>query len=116
MLSTRSRRATLAMSDDTIETFGFLYLFLFCSNPRDTVPIMQPEPTLTPATDDDLVQSLAFALQYEGRKRVHDAASLAAQIAARRLVRHLERSGFVVVKRPASPALTTPAAMEWKED
>jgi hypothetical protein len=43
--------------------------------------------------------ALAFALRYAGRKRVHNADELMAEVVARRLVEHLERSGFVVMRR-----------------
>ena len=39
-------------------------------------------------------------LRFEGRKRVNDAGEFMAAIVAKRLVRYLERSGFVVMKRP----------------
>ncbi len=65
----------------------------------------RPE-TLRQATSEELAEALAFALRYEGRKRVHDGDRLAAEIAAARLVRHLERSGFVVMKRPPAIAHT----------
>jgi len=68
---------------------------------------MQNTPTLRPATPDEIAETLAFALRYEGRKRVHHADDAMAQIAAVRLVRHLERSGFVVMKKPPSPDPTT---------
>jgi hypothetical protein len=55
---------------------------------------------LTPASPDDLADSLAFALRFTGRKRTHDADELMAAIVARRLVEHLERAGFVVMRRP----------------
>jgi hypothetical protein len=55
---------------------------------------------LTPATPEDLADTLAFALRFDGRKRKHDAAEIMARIVAKRLVEHLERSGFVVMKRP----------------
>jgi hypothetical protein len=57
---------------------------------------------LTPAAPEDIADALAFALRYSGRKRVHDAAEMAAAIVAKRLVAHLERSGFVVLKKPAA--------------
>ncbi len=67
-----------------------------------------PDPDrLRPATQDEIAQTLFFALQYEGRKRVHHADDVMARITADRLVRHLERSGFVVMKKPAAPAPTT---------
>lgn len=62
---------------------------------------------LRPATADEIAESLSFALQFEGRKRARSADSLMAEITAERLVRHLERSGFVLMKRPAAAAPTT---------
>ena len=55
---------------------------------------------LMPADPRDLACAVAFALRFEGRKRVHNADEYMAAIAAERVVRHLERSGFVVMKRP----------------
>lgn len=55
---------------------------------------------LTPATPDDIADTLAFALRFDGRKRKHDADEFMAKIVARRLVDHLERAGFVVMKKP----------------
>jgi hypothetical protein len=55
---------------------------------------------LTPAKPEEIAAALAFALRYSGRKRVHDAAEMMAGIVAKRLVEHLERSGFVVMKKP----------------
>jgi hypothetical protein len=64
---------------------------------------------LMPAAPDDLADALAFALRFDGRRRKHDAAEMMARIVARRLLEHLERSGFVVMKRPpiggSAPAL-----------
>ena len=56
---------------------------------------------LTPADPSDLADALAFALRFEGRKRTHIADEIMAGIVARRLVAHLARAGFVVMKRPA---------------
>jgi hypothetical protein len=55
---------------------------------------------LRPASADEIVAALSFALQYEGRKRVHDAADAMARVTAERLVRHLQQSGFVIMKAP----------------
>ncbi len=60
-----------------------------------------PVDKLTPADPRDLTDALAFALRYQGRKRVHSADEIMAEIVAKRLVEHLERAGFVVMKRPA---------------
>jgi hypothetical protein len=55
---------------------------------------------LKPATSEDVADALAFALRFQGRKRVHNADELMSAIVAKRLVEHLERSGFVVMKKP----------------
>lgn len=44
---------------------------------------------LTPATADDVANTLAFALRFQGRKRVHNADELMSEIVAKRLVEHL---------------------------
>jgi hypothetical protein len=56
---------------------------------------------LTPADPADLASAIAYALRFQGRKRVHSADEIMAEIVAKRLVEHLERAGFVVMKRPA---------------
>jgi hypothetical protein len=56
---------------------------------------------LSPATPEDLADALAFALRFDGRKRKHDAGEFMATIVAKRLVEHLDRAGFVVMKKPA---------------
>ena len=61
-----------------------------------------PANSLTPASPDDLVSALAFALRFHGRKRSHSADEIMAEIVAKRLVEHLERAGFVVMKRPVT--------------
>ena len=61
---------------------------------------MTDAPQFTPAKPDDIAEAIAFALRYSGRKRVNDAGEIMARIVAARLVEHLERAGFVVMKRP----------------
>ena len=68
---------------------------------------MPDAPNLRPASPDEIAQALSFALRYDGRKRVHQADDAMARITADRLVRHLERSGFVLMKRPPGAASTT---------
>ncbi|MGO9742308.1 MAG: hypothetical protein ACLPN5_12505 [Roseiarcus sp.] len=59
-----------------------------------------PPESLTQAAPQEIVDSIAFALRYSGRKRVSDASEMMAAIVAKRLVEHLSRSGFVVMRRP----------------
>ena len=63
---------------------------------------MTDEP-LQPADRQDIADALAFALRYSGRKRVHDSAEIMSAIVAKRLVEHLDRCGFVILKKPPLP-------------
>jgi hypothetical protein len=63
--------------------------------------------THRPANPEDVTNTLAFALRYEGRRRVNHADEMMARITAERLVRHLSAAGFVVMKAPPAPAPTT---------
>jgi hypothetical protein len=65
--------------------------------------------TLRHATRDEIAQALSFGLQYDGRRRIHTADGLMARITADRLIEHLERSGFVVLKRPPAKAPSVPS-------
>ncbi len=65
---------------------------------------MPDDAQLRPATAQEIADSLSFALRYDGRKRVHQADEFMARITAERLVQHLERSGFVLMKQPPAPA------------
>jgi hypothetical protein len=58
------------------------------------------EDKLTPADPRDLAEAIAFALRYRGGERVHQADEYMAAIAAERIVEHLERARFVIMKRP----------------
>ena len=71
--------------------------------PQDT---MNSADRLRPATAAEIADSLSFALRYDGRRRVHHADDAMARITADRLVAHLERSGFVLMKRPDAAAPT----------
>ena len=64
---------------------------------------MAQDEDLSPATREEVISSLSFALRFSGRKRTHQADDIMARIAAEHLADHLARSGFVVVrKRPPS--------------
>jgi hypothetical protein len=52
----------------------------------------------TGASPEDLADALAFALRFQGREHVHNADEIMAEIVAKRLVEHIELSGFVVMK------------------
>ncbi len=67
---------------------------------------MADDPSLRPANPTEIADSLSFALRYDGRRRVHHADDAMARITAERLVEHLARCGFVIMKRPDLPALT----------
>jgi hypothetical protein len=69
---------------------------------------MTETPSLRPAEPDEIAGALAFALQHDGKRRVHQADSFICRIAAERLVKHLERCRFVVMKKP--PALAPTAS------
>jgi hypothetical protein len=74
-------------------------------------PAMPDEPRLRPATPDEIATTLSFALRYDGRKRVRQGDELMARIVADRLVKHLERSGFVVMKKPPALAHNSPSML-----
>ncbi len=74
----------------------FATAFPLCSGMAD-----QP---LRPATDRELCEALVFALRFSGRKRHHHADGFMAELAAEKLVEHLRRSGFIVMRRPPAPA------------
>jgi hypothetical protein len=58
------------------------------------------DPKLTPADASDIADSIGFALLFSGKKRIHDSDRLMASITAKHIVRHLERCGYVLMKRP----------------
>jgi hypothetical protein len=60
-----------------------------------------PDQKFTPAAPADLAESISHALLYSGRKRIHDNDRLTASIAAKQIVAHLERCGYVVLRGPS---------------
>ena len=64
-------------------------------------------PDLRPASAQEIEESLSFALRFDGRKRVRHADDVMARITAERLVQHLERSGYVILKKPGRTGPST---------
>jgi len=64
------------------------------------------DPKLTPATRDDLIQALAHALEFQGRRRARGDDGLMANIVAERLADFLEQSRFVVMRKSPAPLPT----------
>ncbi len=62
---------------------------------------------LIPATAAEVEESLSFGLRYAGKRRVHTADDVMARVTAERLVAHLERSGYVLMRRPAAAVPST---------
>ena len=84
-------------------------MFLLCSDWPSRVSPMPDQP-LRPATAQEVTESLAFALRYDGRKRVYTGHDFMARITAERLVEHLARSGFVLMKQPPATAPSLPGS------
>ena len=70
------------------------------SRPRVSNPYLAATRMLEIDPRQEIADALAFALCFDGRKRKHEAAEIMSAIVAKRLVEHVERSGFVVMKRP----------------
>ncbi len=68
---------------------------------------MESDPQL-PVSRDDLVQTIAHGLRFEGRKRIHHADDFMAHAAAEKLVDHLLRCGYIVTHKPPTPAHSAP--------
>jgi hypothetical protein len=62
--------------------------------------------SLREASVDEVMESLSFALRYEGRKRVSHADEMMARITADRLLRHLAESGFVLMRKRGGEAVS----------
>ena len=68
---------------------------------------MSRAPPLRPADPADVADALAYALGYDGKRRVHHADDAMARITAERLIQHLERAGFVLMRLEPAAAPTT---------
>jgi hypothetical protein len=66
-------------------------------------PVGMLDEPLHPATREDIVGALSYALRFDERGKPYRAASEPmVAITAEVLVRYLERAGFVVMRRPPS--------------
>jgi hypothetical protein len=63
--------------------------------------------TLRPADSAEVADALAYALRYEGKRRVHHADSVMARITAEYLIGHLARAGFVLMRSEPAAAPTS---------
>jgi hypothetical protein len=63
--------------------------------------------TRRPADSVELIDTLAYALRYDGKKRVHHADDVMARATAEYLIRHLEQAGFVLMRKAPGAAPTT---------
>lgn len=61
---------------------------------------------LIAATAKDIAESLAYGLRFNRGKRTRQADDIMADIAARRLVEHLQRCGFVLMRWLSFPSPT----------
>lgn len=99
------RRFASLLPDDAVQAVRSSTLFAVRSWPSLR---LLSEQILRPATPEEVEQSLAFALQRDGRKAFRLSGESMAKITAAHLLRSLERSGFVLMKRPPAVAHTTP--------
>ncbi len=61
---------------------------------------MPDEKPLRPATKDETIDTLSFALRFNGKKRTHSADEFMATLMAKHLAEHLELAGYVIMKKP----------------
>jgi hypothetical protein len=80
-------------------------MFSIRSNERQATPDVE---RLQPATCDELLQSLAFALRFYGRKRTHRADEAMASIVADHIARYRVQCGYIIMKKPSAPAHRAP--------
>lgn len=69
---------------------------------------MPNERPLRPATEEEVEYSLSFALRFNGKKPVRYAEDAMASLMARHLMKHLELSGYVIMKGPPAGSHDNP--------
>src|SRR5689334_3255953 len=80
-------------------------LFSLCSI---TMVTAMTDRDLRPTDDDEVLFSLSFALQNDGKKRFKHANEIAAKIVARHLLEYLKQSNYVIMKGPPRQGHSTP--------
>ena len=68
---------------------------------------MTTDSPLRPADLAEVADALAYALRYDGNRRVYHADDVMARITAERLIHHLARAGFVLMRSEPAAAPTT---------
>ena len=64
-----------------------------------------PDDTLRPATREDILFALSYGLRFNTVGKPHRLASeVTAQVTAEMLVQHLERNGFVLMRKAGLPS------------
>ncbi len=63
---------------------------------------------LSPATPEDVIEALSFALRFNRGKRSHQHDQVMAEAAAVHLLEHLTLSGFVLMRKPPAPRHSYP--------
>lgn len=71
-------------------------------------PCRPLRPTSAPATAEELRETLAFCAPVRWPEAPPYADGFMAELAAEKLVEHLTRAGFVVMKKPPAPPHTAP--------
>jgi hypothetical protein len=69
---------------------------------------MPEAPSLRPATPEEIEQTLAHSLRFDGRKAFRPSGEMMAKITAAHLVAQLQRAGFVVMKKPPTACHRAP--------
>jgi hypothetical protein len=82
---------------DQLQRRGFV---LAPFSKSDYRPPMPDDEKLTPASPRDVETALALALTSGRSFERAQAAGVTAQVVAERLVAHLERAGFVIMRKP----------------
>jgi hypothetical protein len=79
--------------------------FLFGSRYLGLAYAMTSLPLPCSAAPAEVADALAYALWYDGSRRVHHIDDVMARITAERLIRHLEQAGFVLMQAPPAPTM-----------